>query len=195
MRADLARRGKCPPRPVPCLVFLDAKPASAEEPQGRVTLALLARADAERVLLFLAGQSSATTADSRGFRGPLCGVCTLATPAAPRTVDPDAPAEACKFGFRWVRARAAQTPIRVAGCAAGIACHSADGARHTAVHPGGHRQGRGPPDHQHAHRRRRSHGRLHDLLGDHVVGAGSTSSCTPAIASMPCSARACSITS
>src|SRR5688500_2567010 len=42
--------GSVPTWPVPCLVFLDAKPASEEEPQGRVTLALLARADAERIL-------------------------------------------------------------------------------------------------------------------------------------------------
>jgi ATP-binding cassette, subfamily B, bacterial HlyB/CyaB len=81
--------------PCPSVVFLRG------DTQPSVVLALLVRADAERVLLFAAGEKSATTVGRAEFEGRYAGKALFATPAPVEVEDPDARGSGRPFGFRW----------------------------------------------------------------------------------------------
>jgi subfamily B ATP-binding cassette protein HlyB/CyaB len=85
----------------PCVVFLRAEPAEDGAPKPGIGLALLVRADTERVLLFNPGANAPTTMSRGDFAARHAGQALFATPAAPSVEDPDAPRATRAFGFRW----------------------------------------------------------------------------------------------
>src|SRR3954463_11075140 len=88
--------------PLPCVGFVRAAEA-ANEPRrdgaASPTLALLVRADQERVLYFLAGEDTPRTLPLRDFAAHFEQTVLLAARKAPPLDDPDA--EKSAFGFRW----------------------------------------------------------------------------------------------
>src|SRR3954468_24735002 len=89
--------------PLPCVGFVRAAQA-ANEPRrdgaASPTLALLVRADQERVLYFLAGEEAPRSLALADFAAHFEQTVLLAARKAPPLDDPDA--ETSAFGFRWL---------------------------------------------------------------------------------------------
>jgi subfamily B ATP-binding cassette protein HlyB/CyaB len=87
--------------PVPCVALVRPDAADPTPAQSSGQLALIARADSDRVLLFFAGNPTPVTWSRDELTARYAGHVLFAIPAAPALADPDSPRGSAQFGFRW----------------------------------------------------------------------------------------------
>ena len=89
---------------LPCLIVLNPASSMAANdpvPAEELRLAMLVQAHADRVVLFHSGTNTPTTYQAVDFAAIYAGTVLLLTPASQGLRDPDANADARRFGFRW----------------------------------------------------------------------------------------------